>query len=284
VIKNVDQEKLYYDHNCNDKIIFNSFCELLSRLSEKNSFLITIRPHPAEKIEAYLALAEKYRNVVVDNVTSLTSQLMTHDCVIHDGCTTAIEATSIGLPAFGLRPESVTYDYGKLANLFSLNFSDADKLVSYLEEASPLDFEFHKNCDFDIEDYIANWADFSSNNEIIKVVESFSIAPSNMRFLLSIYRVRSKFKSGFKNFSFELLNFFRFSYYSGCLKLFIRIKEAIEYKSILNIKFPCLDVKDIAGYIDDLSLFDDNVDSAAKISIKKLDSRSFYISGKNNND
>jgi hypothetical protein len=71
---------------------------------------------------------------VVDNSTSLNTQILRTDCVIHDSCTTAIESRAMDKVVFGLRPANLKVAYDDSANAYSLNFNEAEKLYDYIKE------------------------------------------------------------------------------------------------------------------------------------------------------
>ncbi len=106
IIKNNNDLKLFNDFYESDVQIYNEFLLLIEGLAMNHQLRITIRPHPREICETYMNLFSKFSNVIVDNKTQLSDQFELNDCVIHDGCTTAIEARASGLPVFGLRPRN----------------------------------------------------------------------------------------------------------------------------------------------------------------------------------
>ena len=48
-----------------------------------------------------------FPNITVNYKDELYAQILSSDCVIHDACTTGIEAAAFGIPVLGLRPKLV---------------------------------------------------------------------------------------------------------------------------------------------------------------------------------
>lgn len=119
----------------NEAMLLDEFIRLIALLGERESLDVIVRPHPEELKSTYESVSRKYDNVEVDFDSSLVEHLGWCDVLIHDGCTTAIEGKAMGKTVLGLRPPSVDYDYGALANQFSLNFESSTALIDYLETA-----------------------------------------------------------------------------------------------------------------------------------------------------
>ena len=122
----------FYELIDSERQIFDEFILFIKHLMADKSFAVTIRPHPAELLCVYESLATQSDNITVDRSSDLREQILAHDCVVHDGCTTAIEAKAMMKPVFGLRPIISTYAYNDYANQYSVNFSSAKKLFQYI--------------------------------------------------------------------------------------------------------------------------------------------------------
>lgn len=88
------------------------FVKLIHSLSIKyQSKSFVIRPHPAEDIEFYRIVFNGIKNVFVDNSGPVNSWILGSDMVIHDGCTTGIEAFLGEIPVINYKPiHSEKYD------------------------------------------------------------------------------------------------------------------------------------------------------------------------------
>ncbi|MFQ5698963.1 MAG: surface carbohydrate biosynthesis protein [Myxococcota bacterium] len=89
---------------------------------------IVIRPHPGESFDPWKALAGRRSNVQVASDGSVVPWLMAAQVLIHNGCTTAVEAAVLGRPAVTYRPRSSRrYDLD-LPNDLSHGARDLDQL------------------------------------------------------------------------------------------------------------------------------------------------------------
>jgi hypothetical protein len=120
--------------------LFDAFKDLIPRLNRAfPDHTLVVRPHPTENQDIYRQIAEGCKNVVVTNEGNVVPWLMATRAVIHNGCTTGVEAFVMGVPAISYRPRiNETYDNGfyRLPNLVShqcLNFEELhDTLESIL--------------------------------------------------------------------------------------------------------------------------------------------------------
>ncbi len=72
---------------------------LVTRLSiEMPQLKIVIRPHPSENMQSYKTIFQEMPNVYIEHEGSVGPWLMASRALIHDGCTTALEAHFSGVP------------------------------------------------------------------------------------------------------------------------------------------------------------------------------------------
>ncbi|WP_299230714.1 surface carbohydrate biosynthesis protein [uncultured Halomonas sp.] len=196
----------------NERIIFDEFINLIDMLGGEEELDVIVRPHPEELKDTYEKVAEKHPNIVVDFESSLVDHLAWCDVLIHDGCTTAIEGKAMGKEVLGLRPPWVDYDYGTLANQFSINFETPRALVAYLkkpwkreERGEGLDLAASKIANFSSGDSFKKILDTIDGYEIpeVKLVDSSSCRSKkefSHKAALALYKwfpVKSVFKSEF---------------------------------------------------------------------------------------
>jgi surface carbohydrate biosynthesis protein len=116
--------------------IFNAFKELIPILDRSYpNHMIIVRPHPTENQQVYKDIAAGCQRVKVTNEGNVVPWLMATDVVIHNGCTTGVEAYMMGVPAVSYRAEiNETYDMGfyRLPNLISYQCFDVDQLQQTL--------------------------------------------------------------------------------------------------------------------------------------------------------
>ncbi len=85
--------------------VFRGFCELIPQLAHafphKN---IIIRPHPSENVAAWQEVARPFANVHVRYEYDLVPWLLAAEAIVHNGCTTAVEAAMLERPVIEFRP------------------------------------------------------------------------------------------------------------------------------------------------------------------------------------
>lgn len=93
--------------------IFDNFRILTSHLGRWfPTYQIVIRPHPSEDHDAWRLLVAGEPNVTVDHSGNVIPWLMASEVLIHNGCTTAVEAAVLERPAVTYQPtRSDCYDY-----------------------------------------------------------------------------------------------------------------------------------------------------------------------------
>jgi len=103
--------------------IFEAFKQLIPRLDrEFPDYAIIVRPHPTENQQVYKDIAQGCQRVTVTNKGNVVPWLMATEAVIHNGCTTGVEAYMMRVPAVSYRATvNDDYDLGfyRLPNLIS---------------------------------------------------------------------------------------------------------------------------------------------------------------------
>ncbi|PHR89008.1 MAG: hypothetical protein COA80_17625 [Leeuwenhoekiella sp.] len=254
-----------------DRKIFLEFVKLIESLANNDRFSITIRPHPAEKVAVYQELAQNYKNIKVDYSTELAQQICENDCVIHDGCTTAIEARALGKHVFGLRPGGLKRPYLSFANQFSTNFEEYEPLIEHLHNRNDWQFE-------DVADiagkHIANWSGSNATDSIAEVMNSFNTVPSP---ILKDRAVKERAKYSFKRILFHFID--KTVWVHGRLpskvgdKLISFYKR--ENKSLAT--FSPIDMVYVQNNIQNLCRLDNSLGSAHEYSVRKVNAHSFVI-------
>jgi surface carbohydrate biosynthesis protein len=118
--------------------IFDQFKKLIPELvAAFPTYNVVMRPHPTENHEAYKNIASKCERVFVTNEGNVVPWLMAAKAVIHNGCTTGVEAYMMGVPAISYRAVvNDDYDYGfyVLPNKMSHQCFDVRQLKDLLKE------------------------------------------------------------------------------------------------------------------------------------------------------
>ncbi len=118
--------------------VFSSFRELIPKLEQSfPDHTIIVRPHPTENREIYHCIAERHERVEVINEGNIVPWLMATRTVIHNGCTTGVEAYVLGVPAISYRAVvDERYDDGfyHLPNRMSHQCFDFEQLEGTLHK------------------------------------------------------------------------------------------------------------------------------------------------------
>ena len=131
-----DDAKEYYDHK---KAIFDEFQSLIPKLEQSfPDYAIVVRPHPGENQKIYHEIAEHSHRIHVTNEGNVVPWILAAKAMIHNGCTTGVEAYALGVPAISYRPSVNQYwddVYHRLPNLVSHQCFNLDALLSTLTRA-----------------------------------------------------------------------------------------------------------------------------------------------------
>jgi len=112
--------------------IFEGFQQLIPTLEKSfPQSVIIVRPHPTENQEIYRNIASQCERVRVTNEGNVVPWILASQAVIHNGCTTGVEAYVLGVAAISYRPTvDDYYDLGfyRLPNLLSYQCFDVEEL------------------------------------------------------------------------------------------------------------------------------------------------------------
>jgi surface carbohydrate biosynthesis protein len=118
--------------------VFEHFKKLIPELEGAfPDYNIVVRPHPTEKHEVYSRIASRCERVFVTNEGNVVPWLMATNAVIHNGCTTGVEAYAMKIPAISYRATvNEDYDYGfyVLPNKISHQCYDFEQLKGLLQK------------------------------------------------------------------------------------------------------------------------------------------------------
>ncbi len=118
--------------------IFEHFKLLIPELEKAfPDYNIVVRPHPTENHDVYNEIASQCERVFVTNEGNVVPWLMATKAVIHNGCTTGVEAYVMKVPAISYRAAvNEDYDYGfyVLPNKISHQCFDFEQLKNLLQK------------------------------------------------------------------------------------------------------------------------------------------------------
>lgn len=138
-----DAGKLTTEEQVSDQIIrekykeqlFRAFIEMLPALSTHfPEYKIIIRPHPSENFETWRSAAKGLPNVSMIHEGDSIPWLLGAEAVIHNSCTTGVQAYLLGRPVISYRPvQSDKYDM-YLPNALSDQAQDIDQLITLVRK------------------------------------------------------------------------------------------------------------------------------------------------------
>ena len=119
------------------RAVFEDFKRLIPDLEKAfPDYNIVVRPHPTENQGVYQQIASRCRRVRVTNEGNVVPWLMAARALIHNGCTTGVEAYVMRVPALSYRATvNEDYDYGFyfLPNKISHQCFDFEELKELLQ-------------------------------------------------------------------------------------------------------------------------------------------------------
>ena len=118
--------------------IFQDFQKLIPALERSfPDYTIIVRPHPTENQQIYRNIATQCKRVQVTNEGNVVPWILASKAVIHNCCTTGLEAYVMRVPAISYRATvNDFYDLGfyRLPNLLSHQCFDFEELQSTLKD------------------------------------------------------------------------------------------------------------------------------------------------------
>ena len=119
--------------------IFQRFLEMIPKLTHAfPNINVVIRPHPSEKPQCYHNIAAACERVHVVIEGNVIPWLLAAKATIHNGCTTAVEASLLGAPAVSFGPtKGEGHEFGeawRLPDLLSHAGEDFETLRKILEK------------------------------------------------------------------------------------------------------------------------------------------------------
>jgi len=114
--------------------LFHAFVNMCYRLSEAFPDLtVIVRPHPGENHETYEHKFATVNGVAVEHTGDVRSWIYHADAVIHNNCTTGIEAALMEKLVFAYSPADITLGYSHIANAVSDTVKNIDKMETKIE-------------------------------------------------------------------------------------------------------------------------------------------------------
>ena len=116
--------------------LFQAFQEMVGAVAKaRPDCSIVVRPHPAENHKVWCEAAEGCSNVHVVHEGNVASWLLASEALIHNGCTTALEAYVLDTPAIAYQPVTSEHFDQHLPNGLSYQASDLQSLLGLVDAA-----------------------------------------------------------------------------------------------------------------------------------------------------
>jgi surface carbohydrate biosynthesis protein len=134
--ENYESRTALIDHWAHQATIMGHFVRLVNRLAHDfpdTPFII--RPHPIEKIENYEAFFKEIPNVHVVREGGIGAWLLAARAMIHDGCTTGLEAHLAEVPIINFKAIEDERYYLFLPNAFGTRAASQVEAVKLVEQA-----------------------------------------------------------------------------------------------------------------------------------------------------
>lgn len=239
------------------------FIEAIKYLSKNNiGYDVVLRPHPTEDINAWKIFLKDIPNVHVIREDSITSWVKNAFAVMHNGCTTAIEATISGKPVITYTPFQMEYAH-ELSNTLGYQIKTKEELLLKTNELFKISNTSDiKKSDLKIPEEISNKLYIDKNElaveKIIKIWESLddsNLSKSNNWIIFYFFC--------------KIVNLVEF-----LRKIIGRLfpSKFIPYKE--NQKFPPLNEKDVCAKVE---RFQNILGVKKKIKCKLLSSKTILL-------
>ena len=114
--------------------LFRHFLDMVPALGRAfPDHTIVVRPHPSEKQETWRQAEREHPNVRVVHEGNVAPWLLASEVLIHNGCTTAVEAYVAGTQAIAYQPVTSDRFDLQLPNLLSYRAYDLDELLGLVK-------------------------------------------------------------------------------------------------------------------------------------------------------
>ena len=176
-IKNQSDEEFFNNWSKYLGTVCQHFKELLPAIAEHFPFhKIILRPHPSENMSVWKEISEKLNNVHVVHEGNVIPWLMASDVVVHNSCTTGIEAFLLNKPAISYMPVTSDIFDSYLPNAVShcaYNQEDLLEGVGRYAKPSTTDGVHHQKISEQrkiLNQYIANLEGPLASEKIVKAL------------------------------------------------------------------------------------------------------------------
>lgn len=174
-------------------VMFRDFAALTRRICEDNpDCRVVIRPHPSENHDFWKDLAQEYENAEMIYEGAASDWFLRADVLVHNSCTTALEAALVGLPSFAYLPYGDHEYEADIANNVGRKFNDMESMLAAIKAQPMLNEDIRQATSQVARDqlsgFIACIRDGSSAKTIIDTVSSIRLEPFDGKMLQKYIR------------------------------------------------------------------------------------------------
>ncbi|MFC4255550.1 hypothetical protein GRI97_08935 [Altererythrobacter xixiisoli] len=131
-------EQKFIEWSAFRQMMFDAFLDGLPRLHEAlPQFTFVLRPHPSEAVDTYQALADTLPRLSIEPASgSVLPWILGAEAILHNSCTTALEAFMLDVPPIAYAPPTADETDGMaspLPNLLSRRCADWEDVIAALE-------------------------------------------------------------------------------------------------------------------------------------------------------
>lgn len=135
-------EKFMYENTAYQFRLLYEFVAMIRQLSK--SFpdrTILVRPHPVESIDAWHKLLGELPNVIIKREGTISGWIRHAAVLIHNGCTSALEAAVSGLPRIAYRPipHEIERNIPNNTSLHAFSMEELETMISDILEEGTTD-------------------------------------------------------------------------------------------------------------------------------------------------
>lgn len=130
-------EKFMYENSAYQYRLLHEFIVMIRQLSDTfPDRKILVRPHPVESIDAWHKLLGEFPNVIIKREDTISGWIRHASVLIHNGCTSALEAAVSGLPSIAYRPipDEIEREIPNRTSLHAFSLEEVEKMISDILE------------------------------------------------------------------------------------------------------------------------------------------------------
>lgn len=276
-------ERYMYENSAYQYRLLYCFVEMIRALSKSfPGIQILVRPHPVESIDTWHKLVGEIPNVTIQREGTISGWIRNASVLIHNGCTSALEASVSGMPRIAYRPipHELEREIPNNTSVHAFSYDELKKMVADIlengktegtDEAEKLTAEILSSR---FSSLTGKLATEKIVNEWIALGESAGLNHSTMTDLIEIKSKRIKelknenFKRNLKRKAVDIRNF-----------ILRQSRPENKNSNLLKTghKFPYLNDDEVDKIVSDLQ---SSINRFHDLTIRRFGEKSFILSKK----